>query len=96
MEHNNGKLFVFAHGTNSYRNDAYISRKKYSGYIKLADNVKEKTLLLLDKHAFDENPNLQADLLPSEWKSDLYELNPLEYISIIQKKYLMKKISKII
>ncbi|WQW45900.1 hypothetical protein KVM81_03035 [Helicobacter pylori] len=84
--HNNGRLFVFAHGTSSYRNDAYSSRKKYSGYIKLADKMKEKTLLLLDKHAFDENPNLQADLLPSEWKSDLYELNPLEYLSVIQQK----------
>ncbi|KAA6514356.1 hypothetical protein EPC67_03555 [Helicobacter pylori] len=29
--------------------------------------------------------------MPSEWKSDLYELNPLEYLSIIQQKIFDEK-----
>ncbi|ARR00910.1 hypothetical protein [Campylobacter porcelli] len=83
--HNSGQLFDFAHGTNSRRNDSYASNKKYSGFIKIVETLKEKASLLLDKYSFDDVPSSQSDFfLKSQWLEELYELAPLKYMATLE------------
>lgn len=89
-EHNCGQLFKFKHGnTETYRTDAYASRKHTSGYVKLNDILFEKANLLLKNFCFDENPILQSDFqyTKSEWIRELYEFEPLKYINLLNNEF---------
>lgn len=83
--HNDGKLFSFRHGTgDTFRTDAYGSRKNYSGFIQINPNLMHSVKELLDKYSPFEIPLSQADCLSKDdWIRDLYEFEPLKYISIV-------------
>lgn len=87
--HNNGQLFTFIHGENTKRNDAYMSRKTNSGYIKINDCLLDKARLLVNRYSCYDVPITQADqnITRSEWIRDLYEFEPLKYISVITKDF---------
>ena len=92
--HNGGKLFKFRHGNknrhNTFRNDAYGSRKKCSGYIKIKDELKNDAISLLNhfspfsKPLTNKDPNVFSK---SDWIHDLYEVEILEYLSIVFPEY---------
>lgn len=83
--HNNGKLFSFRHGSgNTYRTDAYASRKNYSGYIQINPILNGTVKKLLEVYSPFDKPITQADCLSKyDWIRDLYEFEPLKYISIV-------------
>ena len=83
--HNNGNLFKFHHGTgNTYRNDAYASRKSYSGYITINPNLKEDAIKLNENFDAFEKPNTQLDFYSKDdWIRELYQFNPLKYIDTL-------------
>lgn len=83
--HNDGKLFSFRHGTgDTFRTDAYGSRKNYSGFVQINPNLMHSVKELLDKYSPFEIPSSQADCLSKDdWIRDLYEFEPLKYISIV-------------
>lgn len=82
--HNDGKLFSFRHGTgNTFRTDAYASRKSYSGYIQINPEIVDSVSHLLNNYSPFDKPLSQADCMSKEeWIRDLYEFEPLKYISI--------------
>lgn len=83
--HNDGKLFSFRHGNgNTFRTDAYASRKSYSGYVQINPNILMNVKDLLERYSAFDTPLSQADCLSrEEWIRDLYEFEPLKYISIV-------------
>ena len=85
-EHNQGKLFKFKHGeTETYRSDAYKSKKAYSGYVKISDKTYNDVLKLLDKYSPFESPSTQSNTISKEfWLKDLYEFNMIDYLSVIE------------
>lgn len=88
--HNDGKLFKFLHseanGTKTYRNTAYDTRKKISGYVELTDIVyMAASKLSLNFSAFDI-PTKQTDeniYNLQDWYTYLYEIEPLSYLACI-------------
>lgn len=83
--HNDGKLFSFRHGTgDTFRTDAYGSRKNNSGYVQINPNIIGSVKELLENYSPFDKPLTQADCLSKEeWIRDLYEFEPLKYISIV-------------
>ena len=83
--HNDGNLFYFRHGNgNTFRTDAYGSRKSNSGYVQINPSLIKSVRELLDKYSPFDAPLKQADCLSKEdWIRDLYEFEPLKYISIV-------------
>lgn len=93
-DHNQGKLFKFRHGDpnrhTTFRSDAYESRKKYSGFIKLNDELKKDALSLLEVYSPFDKPVSLDDinvLSKKDWIHDLYEVEMLNYLSTIFPKY---------
>lgn len=89
--HNKGQLFEFKHGNgDTYRRDAIGSRKNFSGFVKLSDNLIDKAKILNDKYSAFDTPETQATAESKEdWIRNLYEFNMLDYIDDINlnKKY---------
>lgn len=88
--HNNGKLFKFLHSetetTKTYRNDAYKSRKKCSGYIELSSAVKESAQQLINSFSPFEQPSYidGVEIFSKEdWLTNLYQTEPLRYLACI-------------
>ncbi len=83
--HNNGKLFSFRHGNgNTFRTDAYASMQRISGYVQINPNLMSTVKELLNEYSPFDKPITQADSLSKEdWIRDLYEFEPLKYISIV-------------
>lgn len=83
--HNDGKLFSFKQGnSDTFRTDAYASRQNISGYVQINPDIIENVKELLDKFSPFDKPITQADCMSKhEWIRDLYEFEPLKYISIV-------------
>ena len=99
--HNGGKLLKFKHGdgdgitirksahapkVETYRNDAYISRAKYSGYAQLSENMIDAASKLADKFPVFDVPSKESDQdIPTRnvWLVNLYEYNQLSYLNCI-------------
>ena len=85
IEHNDGKLFSFKHGnTKTFRKDNI--GKKYSGYVKLNSELLEDAEKLLDKYSPFESPETLSDVdvfSKKEWITNLYDVEPLKYLSLI-------------
>lgn len=88
--HNEGKLFRFLHSesgnTKTYRNTAYDTRKKISGYVALTDQVKDSADKLVKNFSVFDTPTKQTD--PNiynlqDWYTSLYESEPLSYLACI-------------
>lgn len=90
-KHNDGKLLVFKHGRGStMRNDAYQSHSKISGYISLNPEIFKDALKLLDAYNFCDIPIKLSDKFvfsKAEWIKQLYEIEPLRYLSVINKTF---------
>ena len=86
-EHNDGNIFLFIHGNSeTKRSDAYDSRKKTSGYIKLSDSLMEIAQNLVDKFSAFDAPITQADkdiLSREDFILRIYQTKPLKYMSIL-------------
>lgn len=83
--HNDGKLLSFKHGNGkTLRNDAFAARKKISGYVQLSSNLVELSKELLNNFSPFDKPIAQSDCLSKyDWIRELYEFEPLKYISIV-------------
>lgn len=83
--HNDGQLFSFKHGKgNTFRTDAYASRQNISGYIQINTNIVDDVKKLLENFSVFDKPLCKADCLSNEeWIRDLYEFEPLKYISMV-------------
>lgn len=93
-KHNDGKLFKFRHGDatkhTTFRNDAYDSREKYSGYITIKDELKSDAMALISKYSAFEKPLTMKDpsvFSKKDWIHDLYEVEMLNYLSVVFPKY---------
>ncbi len=91
--HNEGKLFYFMHSKTeksiTYRNDAYKSRKKISGYVKLSQIVKESAKKLIASYSPFEVPSHLDGVeifTKEDWLTNLYQTEPLRYLSCIKTK----------
>lgn len=96
--HNNGKLFKFRHGDSSkhdtFRRDGYDSNAKYSGYIKLNDELKTDADNLLSKYSVFDIPLSMQDpsvFSKKDWIHDLYEVDILKYLSIVFPQYSIQR-----
>ena len=90
QSHNDGKLFRFLHSeagsTKTYRNDAYDTRKKVSGYVTLTDYVFEAATKLTDAFSAFDMPTKQTDeniYNLQDWYTYIYEIEPLSYLACI-------------
>lgn len=87
LKHNDGKIFKFKHGNgNTYRNDAYKSKEKISGYVTLEGVLKQDAEKLLEKFsAFDKPTKLNSPgiLSKKDFLTAIYEIEPLEYLNCI-------------
>lgn len=99
--HNDGKLFRFKHGDGdgitirkskhaplfeTYRNDAYKSRAKYSGYAQLSENIFDAASKLVVKYPVFDRPTKESDPdIPTRnvWLVNLYEYNQISYLNCI-------------
>lgn len=94
--HNNGQLFRFLHSVSqdkrtngdvyTYRNDAYASRKHYSGYVTLSEDVLESACRLDNTFSAYDIPTKQTDpdiYNLQDWYSTIYEVEPLAYLNCI-------------
>lgn len=94
--HNSGQLLRFLHSitknkitgaeTLTYRNDAYASLKKYSGYVTLSNDVLESAMRLNSSFSAFEIPTKQTDediYNLQDWYTTLYEVEPLAYLNCI-------------
>ena len=84
--HNGGELFRFEHVEKTYRNDAYASRKKYSGYVILTDDVMSSAEKLSASFSVVDRPTTQYDdniYNLRDWYTTLYEVEPLAYLNCI-------------
>ncbi len=90
-KHNEGHIFRFKHGTgNTYRTDAYASRKNISGYVKLTDAVLKDAIKLNENFsAFDEPTTMETMGINSnrDWLTALYETEPLSYLNCINNSF---------
>ncbi len=91
--HNEGNLFRFLHSksanTTTYRNDAYLSRKQYSGYVQLNASLVPSAQLLLEKYsAFDQPSHIDGEEIftREDWLTNLYQTEPLRYLAAINTK----------
>lgn len=91
--HNEGKLFKFLHSATensiTYRNDAYQSRKKHSGYVELSQVVKESAQKLINTFSPFEPPSKidGVEIFSKEnWMTNIYQIEPLRYLSTINTK----------
>ena len=96
-DHNGGNLMRFKHSVSrdpltnhivslTYRNDAYASRKKYSGYVTLSENVLEAAEKLNSSFSAFEIPTKQTDediYNLQDWYTMIYEVQPLNYLNCI-------------
>lgn len=100
-QHNNGQLFSFKHGDGdgitirksshaplfkTYRNDAYKSRAKYSGYAQLSENVYAAASKLVSTYPVFDIPTKESDAeIPTKnvWLVNLYEYNQISYLNCI-------------
>ncbi len=96
--HNNGKLFKFRHGDsnkhNTFRNDAYDSRKKCSGYIKIKNELLNDAKALLSKYSVFDTPLTLKDenvFSKKDWIHDLYEVEMLNYLSVVFPQYSVQR-----
>ena len=87
INHNGARVFKFKHGNGeTYRNDAYKSRKVISGYVTLSDSLKTDAAKLIEKFSpFEEPTKLSSPKILSrkEFLTILYETEPLEYLNCI-------------
>lgn len=88
--HNSGKLFKFLHseaGDNkTYRNTAYDTRKKISGYVILKKSVLDAARKLTATFSAFDIPTKQTDddiYNLQDWYTYLYEIEPLSYLACI-------------
>ena len=85
--HNGGRLFEFKHGdTETYRNDAYASRKRCSGYVVLTEAVYEDACKLNGNYsAYDLPTTMSSFGINSlrDWLISIYETEPLQYLNCI-------------
>ncbi len=85
--HNDGQLFVFKHGSNSTRNDAYAPHQPYSGYIQLNSAIEADARRLIAHFSpFGKPIALEDSISKDEWIRDLYEFEPLKYINLVNSK----------
>ncbi len=95
-KHNGGQLLKFLHSvttdeitgveTLTYRNDAFASRKKYSGYITLSPDVLDSAVKLNSNFSAFDIPTKETDediYNLQDWYTILYEVEPLAYLSCI-------------
>ena len=88
-KYNEGNLHTFIHGKNTRRNDAYVSRANWSGFIRLKNSIMEYAKILNDSYScFDKPTTLQDDdvLSTEDFILELYQWKPLKYLSIIDSK----------
>ena len=94
--HNEGHLFSFNHGRGvTKRTDAYKSGAKVSGYVTLSKEVvSDATKLIETFSAFDYPPTQASEGIFSlrDWLTELYEVEPLEYLNCISNKFTQDKI----
>lgn len=84
--HNEGNLFKFRHCGITYRNDAYKSKKKCSGYVKLSSIIREYAQKLIENYSpFEEPSKIDAiEIFTREdWLTNLYQTEPLNYLACI-------------
>lgn len=88
--HNEGNLFKFLHSSTetstTYRNDAYLSRKKHSGYVQLSQVVKDSATKLIDSFSPFEIPSHidGVEIFSKEsWMTNIYQTEPIKYLSCI-------------
>lgn len=87
--HNEGKIFRFKHNDHTYRTDAYDSHKKISGYVTLSSDVMESAKKLTQAYSAFERPTNENDpdiYNRGYWLSNLYEIEPLDYLNCIRQK----------
>ena len=93
--HNDGQLFKFKHGeTETYRTDAYASRKRCSGYVVLTDSVYEDAKKLNQNYsAFDLPTTMSSEGINSlrDWLISIYETEPLQYLNCINNTFNRSK-----
>ncbi len=85
-KHNDGNLFKFKHGKkgNTFRTDAYKSRKRFSGYVQINSNCINDCEKLINNFTAFEQPGKESDYLSRfDWLREIYELNPINYISAL-------------
>ena len=86
--HNGGNLFSFKHGnTNTYRNDAFKSRKSYSGYVKLTPGVYGQAKKLCEHFSIYDCPTKESseDIMSKrDWLTNVYEIEPLLYLNCLE------------
>ena len=94
--HNDGLLFKFRHGGrrssvfresaqdhNTFRNDAYESGAKYSGYISLNKEIIDDCKKLLNKFNVFDKPENGIGIPPEEWIYNLYDRDMMNYLAVI-------------
>lgn len=93
QSHNEGKLFKFLHSSTetstTYRNDAYQSRKKHTGYIELTNIVKESAQKLIESFSPFDFPSCIDGVeifTKDNWMTNIYQIEPLKYLSCINTK----------
>jgi hypothetical protein len=91
--HNEGKLFKFLHSktetSTTFRNNAYQSSQKYTGYIELTNIVKVSAKKLDNTFsAFDVPSHIDGiEIFTREnWMTNIYQIEPLKYLSCIDTK----------
>ena len=88
QNHNGGNLLTFIHGKNTKRNDSFKPREKFSGYIKLSNEVINKVNRLLIKFPYDALPILEKDVLGTriDWLNEIFFNSQLEILSELEYK----------
>lgn len=88
--HNGGRLFRFLHseagGNKTYRNTAYDTHKKFSGYVELSNAVFMAASKLSNNFSLFDIPTKQTDeniYNLQDWYTYLYEIEPLPYLACI-------------
>lgn len=88
--HNGGHLFRFLHSvtetSKTYRNDAYNSRKKISGYVKLSQTIIEQAKTLINSFSPFEMPSRMDGIeifTKEDWLTNIYQTEPLRYLACI-------------
>lgn len=88
--HNGGQLFSFLHSqtnaSRTYRNDAYKSRKHYSGYVELSQVILDDARKLIASFSpFDMPSRMDGEGIFSkeDWLTNIYQTEPLQYLSCI-------------
>lgn len=86
--HNGGKIFKFRHGNeDTYRTDAYDSRKTVSGYVTLNENLINDAIKLNENFsAFSKPTTMETEDIYSreDWLTAIYDTEPLSYLNCIE------------